>query len=186
VVGGASRTIGGDDERTVAGHEIAAIGKDLSVKVGGTYGVAVGSTSGAGDAVGRLSWSVQGDVTTDATGSVTIKAGKSFSISAGECSLTIDPDGLKLKMKDTVLELTKQDIYATSKAVRVFGDDEITLTRDKKTFFKMDDKVELTADEVKINAVGASVYLDTSAKVDGATVALGMAPPKKTRGARRR
>lgn len=179
VTGSLTVNLSGGETKTMAFDQITRVERDAQLRVAGTYRLEVGSEGDDGD-TGLAALSVKGDTTLEATGTLKLKAGKGISLEVGDCTCTLDADGLKLALKDTVLELTKDDIYATSKKVTFIAKDEFAVKSKDDSFFKLTKDGEMSGEKVKLYSQAGALELDTNASLAGSQVKLNCGKGQKS------
>ncbi len=178
--GGLTEHVGGAVEVDVSGNEAVRVKGWGRLTIGGSQNVTVGNGMGD-DVAGGIALAAKGAVIADAGEELELKSGKAITLTVGDCSLVLDADGLKVRLKDSVFELTKNDIYAASKKVSFIAEDEVGFKKGD-AFLKLTDDAELVGSKVKLFSSGASVELDANASVVGSQVKLNPSGGSKSSG----
>jgi type VI secretion system secreted protein VgrG len=156
IVGGADRRVIGGDEHTRVGGcttlEVAGLSATTQV-AGSRYSfVGVGSAGGA-EVVAST-----GDIQLSAGRSLELQAVDGIRLRCGGSSIRITPDAI-------FLEAERIETHATQSARVLHGDD-------RSQVWASDGGFTVSADVIKLASRGASLVLDSEAKLDGALVKL--------------
>ncbi len=151
VGGSRTETVRGEDARFVRGSASTRVGEDALLQTGRDCRVVVGH-HGTDQVAELRAW---GDARVDAEGTLELTAVKGIRIRCGESVLSMTDDRVELK----------------SKNVSLVGSEELLAQGDGPSLH-LTDRAELNADDVRLHASGASVRLDSEAKIKSAAIKL--------------
>jgi type VI secretion system secreted protein VgrG len=165
---GATNSVAGALTQTAGGRSTVTLGEHHVLKVAGDYMVIVGESDddgkGSASVFAHRAYSIASNT------SIRLAAKAGVEISCGDSSISLSPDGIKIKSKSLILE--------GGSAVSIIG---------KGPALHLTDDVEIVAKAVRILTERSRALFDTSVRLNGDQVKLncddGAAPPDSADGA---